>query len=674
MADRSAPASRKYAWRPDEAFRAATNWQAFMTAEGLADYPELERRAKSDPQWFWDALLRHLQIRFRQPYSPVLDLSEGIEWPKWCVGATMNMTESLLDRHLQTGRGPHRALVWESEDGAIRTLSYAELAEQVNRIASGLESLGLKPGDAVGVYLPMTPEVAIAFLALARVGCIVLPMFSGFGASAIVTRLNDAEAVALICADFSMRRGRPVDMLGIAIEAANEVPTLRHLVVAHHRDGRDAGRPATGSTEGVPGTASGKRSWQTVDWASLLDRGSPDHVAREVPAEHPLMIVYTSGTTGRPKGTVHTHCGLTAKTGEDFLLCFDLKPDDRLLWMTDFGWLVGPLQVTAALLAGATLVLVEGTPDFPEADRLWRVTARHRVSFLGIGPTLARMMMRHGGEPFREHDLSGLRVAASTGEPWDNDSWLWVFEKVLGSRAPLMNYSGGTEVGGLLATNLLYPIKPASFSGPIPGTGTDIVDAGGNSLPAGQVGELVMRQASIGTTRGLWRDPERYLDSYWRRIPGMWVHGDWASRDEDGSWFIHGRSDDTIKIAGKRTGPAEIEALLLATRKVADAAAVAVPDPVKGAALVCVVIPADASQAHAGLKGELAEAVVEGLGGSFRPKRIVFAADLPRTRNMKTMRRVVRSALLDEDPGDLSTLMNPEAVQAIREAMHRSED
>lgn len=654
-----------YAWRPSEEFQKAANWHAFMQEEGVADYPELERRARDEPEWFWQALLRHLDIRFRHPWTRVLDLSQGIEWPRWCVGATMNITETLLDRHLESGHGGHEAMVWEGEDGAIRRLSYAELSGQVNRLASGLQSLGIQSGDAVGVYLPMTPEVVIAFLALARAGCIVLPMFSGFGAQAISTRLNDAQAVALIAADHCLRRGRQVDMKTVAGEAASQVPTLRHLILAS-RDGAPLEDHLACPSEGK--AANPGRHWVETDWAGLIAAGSASFPAREVPAEHPLMIVYTSGTTGRPKGTVHTHCGMLAKTGEDFLLCFDLKRADRLLWMTDFGWLVGPLQITATLLAGASVVLAEGTPDFPQIDRLWQLIERHKVSFLGIGPTLARMMLQYGGAPCSSHDLSSLRVAASTGEPWDTDSWRWVFEKVLDAQGPLMNYSGGTEVGGLLATNVLYPIKPASFSGPIPGTGADIVDEQGRSLPSGQVGELVMRQASIGTTRGLWRDPERYLDSYWRRIPGMWVHGDWASRDVDGSWFIHGRSDDTIKIAGKRTGPAEIEALLLATHKVVDAAAVATPDPVKGAALVCVVILASGVERDDRTRRELEQAVVNGLGGSFRPKRIVFSDDLPRTRNMKTMRRVVRAALQGEDAGDLSTLMNPEAVVTIRKA------
>lgn len=653
------PVTSGYAWRPSEASRKASNWQAFIDAEGLADYPELERRARDEPEWFWGALLRHLDIRFRRPWTQVLDLADGPAWPHWCVGATLNMTETLLDRQLEAGRGGAEALVWEGEDGAVLRFTYAELAEQVNRLASGIESLGIRAGDAVGVYLPMTPQVVIAFLALVRIGCIVLPMFSGFGAQAIANRLNDAGAVALISADRCLRRGRAVDMLGVAEEAARAVLTLRTLIVARRdEEAEEAAAPADAP-------------WRQVDWAALLATGAPHHPARELPAEAPLMIVYTSGTTGRPKGTVHTHCGLLAKTGLDFLLCFDLKASDRLLWMTDFGWLVGPLQITAALLAGATVVLAEGTPDFPATDRLWRLVERHRVSFLGIGPTVARMMMRHCGDPAVSHDLACLRVAASTGEPWDADSWLWVFRQVLDGRAPLMNYSGGTEVGGLVATNVLYPIKPASFSGPIPGTGADIVDEQGRSLPPGTVGELVMRQASIGTTRGLWRDPERYLDSYWRRIPGMWVHGDWASRDEDGSWFIHGRSDDTIKIAGKRTGPAEIEALLLATHRVSDAAAVAVPDPVKGAALVCVTVPAAGTQDDERLRAELTEAVVCGLGASFRPRGIVLVDDLPRTRNLKIMRRVVRAALLDKEPGDLSTLMNPGTVEAVRLAARR---
>ena len=657
MTDRPIPVVRDddYAWRPSEAFKRESNWSAFLAAEALPDYPALERKARDEPEWFWDALIRYLCVRFSRPYSKVLDLSGGPAWPVWCIGASMNMTQSLLDRHLEAGRGAHEAIVWEGEDGAVRRLSYEELARQVNRLASGLQALGLRTGDAVGLYLPMAPEVVIAYLALARLGCVVLPLFSGFGAAAIASRLNDAQAVALITSDRGLRRGREIDMKSIADEAARDTPSLRHVIVVDR---------AAASTPMHPG--------RDIDWSDVMASGRDRFDAVDLPAEHPLMIVYTSGTTGRPKGTVHTHCGLTVKTGEDFMLCFDLKASDRLLWMTDFGWLVGPLQITAALLAGATVVFAQGAPDYPQQDRLWSLAARHKVSFLGIGPTLARMMIRYGTETVARHDLSSLRVAASTGEPWDNDSWLWVFDHVLKRKGPLMNYSGGTEVGGLLATNVLYPIKPASFSGPIPGTGADIVDANGDSVGPGEVGELVMRQASIGTTRGLWKDPQRYIESYWSRIPGIWVHGDWASRDADGSWFIHGRSDDTLKIAGKRTGPAEIEGLLMATHRVSDAAAVAVPDSVKGSAVVCVVVPNPGEVPGAELSAVLSEAVIQGLGSAFRPKSILFTQDFPRTRNMKTMRRVIRAVLLDEPPGDLSTLVNPEAVDELRDAVSRS--
>lgn len=652
----STPASslldaRGYAWHPSEEVKRASNWQAFIASENLADYAMLERKAAQDPEWFWNALIRFLDIRFMKPYERVLDLSGGIAWPKWCIGGTMNITESLLDRHLAAGRGDSLAISWEGERGERRQLTYAQVAREVARVAAGLHDLGLKPGDAVGLYMPMVPEVVCVYLALARLGCIILPLFSGFGQAAIATRLNDGAAVAVVTADGCLRRGKTVEMKTVVDAAVAEVPTVRHVVVVP-RLGLDV--PMT------PG--------RDVTWDRIRARDVAGFPAAEVSAEHPLMIVYTSGTTGRPKGTVHTHIGFAAKTGQDFLLSFDLKSTDRMLWMSDFGWLVGPLLVASTFLAGATCVLAEGTPDYPEPYRLWRIIRDHEVSFLGCGPTLARMMMRHGTKDMTRFDLTSLRVAASTGEPWDNDSWLWLFEHALGKRAPLMNFSGGTEMGGIVITNILCPIKPGSFSGAAIGTGGDIVDADGNSVGPGEVGELVMRQACIGTTRGLWQDPDRYIDSYWSRIPGLWVHGDWASRDADGSWYIHGRSDDTIKISGKRTGPAEIEALLLATHKVTDAAAIAVPDPVKGAAVVCAVIAAPDTAISDDLAAELSAAVVAGLGTSFRPKTVLFVGDLPRTRNMKVMRRAIRATLLGEPPGDLSTLVNPEALDELKTA------
>ncbi|MCC7273661.1 MAG: AMP-binding protein, partial [Alphaproteobacteria bacterium] len=520
------------AWAPDPAFARATNWRAFLDREGLTDYPALERRAAADPEWFWSALLRFLDVPFVAPPVRIRDASAGLPWIRWCVGGTTNLVMAGIDRHRHGARADHEAVVWEAEDGGVRRWTYAELAAEVDRVASGLAAIGIGAGDPVGLYMPMVPETAAGFLALARIGAIILPLFSGFGAAAVAGRLADAGAVAILCADGFPRRGRHVAMKAEVDAAAPAVPTLRSVVVLRRAGGDVA-------------MQQGRDHW----WDALP--AGPPVPARALPADAPLLVAYTSGTTGKPKGTVHTHAGFLAKTLLDFRLCFDMKPDDRMMWMTDIGWLVGPIQIVAATSLGATLVMAEGTPDFPEPDRLWRLLAAHRVSFLGMSPTIARLMARHG--PPTAHDLSALRVAASTGEPWDETAWRWVFENVLGGTRPLFNYTGGTEMGGILATNPLLPIKPASFTGPIPGSGADIVDEAGDSVPPGTVGELVMRDAPMGLTAGLWREPERYLDSYWRRIPGMWVHGDWASRDADGYWYVHGRSDDTIKVAGKRT-------------------------------------------------------------------------------------------------------------------------
>lgn len=637
-----------FVWRPSPAFLAEANWHGFFALAGVEDYDELSRRASAEPQWFWDALIRYLEIPFLRPYGNVLDLADGIAWPRWCKGGTTNLALACLDRHLAKGRGAHAAVIWEGENGDRRVLTYAELHAESCRLAAGLRAIGISQGDAVGLYLPMVPEAAVGFFALVRLGAIIVPLFSGYGADALATRLNDVGAVAVLTADGTLRRGRTNLLKPVIDEAARAVPSLRHVVVA----------PRLGTE--VPMTPGRDRWWQDVC------SGQPtDLAAAELEAETPLMVVYTSGTTGRPKGTVHTHIGFAVKTGEDYQLYFDLKPADRFLWMTDMGWLVGPAQLVAATLAGATLVLAEGVPDFPTADRLWRLVGSHRVSFLGLSPTLARLMRAAGSPALANWDLSCIRVAASTGEPWDPASWMWIFEKVLKRKAPLMNYSGGTEMGGILSTNILRPLKPASFSGPILGTGADIVDASGASVGDGEVGELVMREACIGTTRGLWQDPERYLDSYWRKIPGMWVQGDWAMRDSDGVWTIHGRSDDTIKVAGKRTGPAEIEALALSAGGITEVAAVAVSDEVKGAAIVCVAVPIEGED-EAALAESMCGAVAEGLGSPFRPKAVHFVSELPKTRNLKTMRRVIRALLAGEPLGDLSALVNPSAVDEIR--------
>lgn len=619
----------------------------FMAAHAVPSYEALVARADANPDWFWPAVMEFHGLRFFTPFRQLLDLSRGPEWPAWCVGGTTNIAHNCLDRTLAGGFGDKVAILWEAEDGARRSMTYAELHRVAARAAAGLKRLGIREGDVVGLYMPSIPETVAAFLAVMGIGAIALPMFSGFGGQAIVERLTDAGAVAVITADRTFRRGKAVPMAEIVEAERGRVPSLRHVVVVR----RDGGPP--------------DERW--VDWADLGADGREAEFG-PVPAEAPAMLVYTSGTTGRPKGTVHTHCGFMTKVALDFGIVLDLKAEDRLLWMSDMGWLTGPILAVAVPLVGATMLLAEGTPDYPEPGRLWRLVQHHRVSFLGVAPTMVRSFMQQPPEVVAGYDLSSLRVTASTGEPWNPEAWTWFRAKVCG-RAPILNYSGGTEIGGgIVSGTMLHPdVKPCAFAGPLPGMGAAIVDEAGRPAAAGQVGELVLTRPSIGLSRGIWNDPERFIESYWSKIPGVWSQGDFAEADADGQWFIHGRSDDTIKIAGKRTGPAEIESLLIATGKVAEAAVIGVPDPIKGSSLVCVCVPGRGEAPSDGLAEELTGAVVKGLGSSFRPKEVLFVADIPKTRSMKIMRRVVRAVWLGEPTGDLSGLVNPEAVAQLAE-------
>ncbi|MFA7438605.1 AMP-binding protein, partial [Castellaniella sp.] len=638
-------------WRPDAATLEAANLTRFMRALGVDSFESLNRRADADPAWFNEGLIRFLDYRFERPYEQVLDLSDGLPFARWCVGGRTNVVLNCLDRWRGTPRSDALALVWEGEDGVTSQWRFADLDRETCRLAWGLRSLGLGRGDVIGMYLPNLPQAAVAMLAAAKIGAIVLPMFSGFGTEAVVQRLNDGRAKAVITVDGSLRRGRPVGAKAVVDAALEHCPQVRHVVVLQHL-----------------ATAHGWQAGRDYWWDELC-AGAPSEVdavpTEAMPADDPFLLVFTSGTSGKPKGVVHTHCGFPVKTALDLALCMDLKPEDRFLWMSDMGWLVGPMLVFGGLLVGATVVLAEGAPNYPQPDRLWQLVERHRVSYLGLAPTIARLSMSLPQDVLAKRDLTCLRVMVSTGEPWTLEAWSWAFRQIGRRRVPLLNFSGGTEMGGILTGTVIHPLKPCAFAGPVPGTGADVVDADGVSVGPGVTGELVMRSPSIGLTRGLWHDRERYLQSYWSRWPNVWAHGDFASRDADGMWYVHGRSDDTLKIAGKRVGPSEIEALLVDTGLLLDAAVVGVPDPIKGTAVLCVCVPKpDIDRAAA--VATLSDAVATGLGKAFRPGGVVFATDLPRTRNMKIMRRVVRAALLDLDAGDLSTLVNPESVDAIR--------
>ncbi len=506
----------------------------------------------------------------------------------------------------------------------------------------------------------MCPELIVVFFAVIRVGGIVLPLFSGYGADAVAGRLKDSGATALITADGFWRRGQLVPMKATADQAVSVAPSVQHVVVV----------PRLGVETMMTG--------RDCRWSDLMGSKPGTGIPAQTDADAPMMIIYTSGTTGRPKGAVHSHCGFPIKTAQDMVHCFDVQPGETMYWVSDMGWMMGPWEVLGMTLLGGTMVLYDGALDYPEPDRLWAIVERHRVNILGVSPTLIRSLMRHGEDPVHRHDLSSLRILGSTGEPWNPEPWRWFFDVVGNAKLPIINYSGGTEVsGGLVGGNVITPLKPAAFAGPPPGIAADVVDDQGRPV-RNQVGELVVRQPWIGMTRGFWNDEERYLQTYWSRFPDVWVHGDWAAIDEDGLWYILGRSDDTIKIAGKRLGPAEVESVLVDDPAVLEAAAIGIPDELKGQALVCFCVlrpgPGDTRDVAADLQTRLTLAdrlkalVATRLGKPLRPEAIFFVRDLPKTRNAKVMRRVIRSAYLGEAPGDLSSLENPQAVDDIRAA------
>ncbi len=643
--------SGEIAWRPTPEAVARTRIARLMQALRVASLADLQRRALDDPEAYWRAVIADLGIRFSQPFTRVLDESRGIAWPRWFAGGRLNFSESCLDQNLEAGRAEAPAVIAESDDGGVRTTSYRALADEVGRFANALRRLGVGQGDRVGVLLPMSTEAVTALLAVARIGAIAVPCFSGFGAGALASRLSDGEAKVLVTADGFLRRGRVVALKETADEALAGVPSVERVIVAR-RLGRD-----------VPRNAARDRAWDACVAAESA-RCEP----ASMEADDPYLLIYTSGTTGRPKGTVLTQGGFLVKTGHDFAYLFDVGPGDRLFWLTDLGWLMGPMAITAALLHGGTLVCFEGTPDYPAPDRLWALAARHRVSVLGLSPTAVRALIPHGEAHVRGHDLSALRILGSTGEPWNPEPWRWLFEEVGRSRLPIINYTGGTEIsGGILGCFPNAPIKPCAFFGPIPGMAADVYGDDGRPV-RGEVGELVVVRPWPGMTRGFWRDPERYEETYWSRWPGVWVHGDWARVDDDGFWFLQGRSDDTLKVAGKRLGPAEVESALVEHPAVAESGVVGVPHEVKGEAIVCFVVLRAGHAPSDALRAELADLVSARLGRALRPERVLFARELPKTRSAKIMRRVIRAVHLAREPGDLSSLENPTAVRAIAEA------
>ena len=635
------------AWMPTPELAAGTNTARFMGMHEIETFDELVARSAGDPEWFWKAVVDFLGIPFDPTSTTIRDTSRGHPWATWFVGAGFNLSTACVDLWATQDAG-RLAVRSQKEGGETRELTYGELLEEVERLAGALRELGVKKGDAVAVYLPMSPEAVVSLLAVARIGAIFIPVFSGYAAEAVATRLEDPKPRTMICANGFQRRGNLVEMKETADEAIALAGDLESVLVVDYIE-RDA----------TP-----MRDDRDVWWHDIVPHAERTPVERTW-SEDPVLIAYTSGTTGRPKGAVHVQGGLTVKLAQEGAFQLDVKPDDVLMWSTDMGWIMGPWMVVAGLANGAAIATYDGAPNQPGPDRIWQVAAELGLTILGLSPTLVRALQPHGSEQARKHDLSALRLFGSTGEPWNPEPWWWLFRDVGESKRPIMNISGGTEVGAcILSTNLLQGLKPTSLGKPALGMDAEVYDDHGNPV-RGEVGELVIRGSWPGMTRGFWGEPERYIATYWSRFDDTWVHGDWASVDDDGFWYLHGRSDDTLNIAGKRIGPAEVESVAVALDEVMMAAAIGVPDDVKGEVISLYLVPSPGISPNEQLSSRVHEACVAALGKAFAPREIRWVDDLPRTRSQKIMRRVVKAIALGNDPGDLTSLENPQSLAGL---------
>ncbi|WP_028266078.1 AMP-binding protein [Arthrobacter sp. MA-N2] len=627
-------------WVPGKDVLERSRLLAAMRRWGVESLEALHARSIDDPEWFWRAVVEDLGIDFSTPFERVRDESLGKPFPSWFVGGRVNAASLCVHRHALGPLAGKDAVIYEGDSGQRRTFTFAELDTEVRRLAANLAKLGVQRGDRVVLFMPVVPEAAVAFLACAMLGAISVPAFSGYGAEALATRLRDSEAVALITADGTTRRGRRIPMKSTADEALESAPDVNNVIVVRHL-----------------GDGASMQDGRDVYWDELDQDPAPVQTA-DTGSNDPLTIIYTSGTTGAPKGIVHSHAGFTIKAATDFAYGFDIHDDDVIAWITDLGWMLGPLMILGGLQLGATIVMTEGVPDFPSPQRLWEIAERNRVTFQGVAPTAARAVMARGEAVTA--DLGTVRSFASTGEPWDESTWRWLFDQVGSGKRPIVNYSGGTETGGgILVSYPFLPMHVGAFNGPLPGMDVAVLDQDGQPVE-GRIGELSVFNTWPGMTHAFWRDKERYLETYWSRWDGVWVHGDLASVEAGPGWRLFGRSDDTIKVSGRRVGPAEIEAALLKDPRIVDAAAIGAPDQQRGQRVVAFAVVRDGDYDPA----ELLATAEHNVGRAFAP-RLHFVATVPKTKNGKIMRRAIRARYLGTPQGDLSSLDPATPLQDI---------
>ncbi len=618
--------------------------------------------AAKDREAFWAEQANYLE--WMRPWDRVL------EWKpphaKWFVGGRLNASANCLDRHLAGPRRNKAAIIWEGEPGDRRVLTYWDLAREVRRAANALRGLGVRKGDRVAIYLPMIPEAAIAMLACARIGAVHSVVFGGFSAESLRDRINDAKAVALITADGGYRRGQMLPLKRVADEAVAECPSIRHVLVVRRQAGT-----TVGGDESFAAMQEGRDHW----WHRLLDAAVDRSAPEPMDAEDLLFILYTSGTTGKPKGIVHSTGGYLTQAAATTRFVFDLKEEDVFWCTADVGWVTGHSYIVYGPLAvGATVVMYEGAPDWPARDRFWSLVQRYGVTVFYTAPTAIRAFMKWGPEHPAKHDLGTLRLLGTVGEPINPEAWMWYQEHIGSGRCPIVDTWWQTETGGIMITPLpgVTTTKPGSATVPFPGISAELVDATGAALPQGG-GFLTLTEPWPGMLRTIYGDDQRYRDTYWSRFPGRYFAGDGAKLDEDGYWWILGRVDDVLNVAGHRIGTMEVESALVDHPAVAEAAVVGRTHDLKGQALAAFVTLKEGRQPAPSLRDDLKEHVAQKIGAIARPDDIIFTADLPKTRSGKIMRRLLKDIAEGRTLGDTTTLADPAVVSRLKDMYEATE-
>ena len=616
-----------------------------MKKHNITSLSELSNKSKNDLTWFWKSVDEDIGIVWDNEYSKVLDSSNGIPWTRWFVDGKTNIYKSSVEKFVK--KSPQKiAYFFESEDGKTSFVSYSELDLKVSQFANGLKSLGVKKGDVVAIYLPMIQEAIFGILAAAKIGAIQTVIFSGYSSESLQVRLKDCKAKILLISDGFYRKGKPISQKQTAIDAIQGTFVEKTIVIPYR----------------------GIDKFEETDKIVLYDRlvsSQPNSCPTEiVDSEHPLFLLYTSGTTGKPKGVIQTHGGFSVFAGHQSSYLIDMKTNDILLWPADIGWITGLVwNVYGLLIIGASSVIYDGALDFPNMKRIWKMLHDYKVTIFGISPTAVRLFKKNGIEPLELYPLVHIKNIPTTGEPIDEDSWWWLFEKVGNKKIPIMNLSGGTEIGGAMLS--VFPgmkLKPSTVGIPVPGMNLDVVDEKGNSLRE-KNGYLVIKSAWPSMTRSLLNDDERYLETYWSQFKDTWFHGDYVLVDKDNLWYMHGRTDDVINVSGHRMSTAEIEHAVISHNKISDAAIVAIPDEITGEAIVVFFVPDDNSEKN--LEHEISDFIAKKIGKLAKPKFLFQLPDLPKTRTGKIMRRLLKSRLLGQELGDLSSLDNPQILESI---------